>query len=217
MGKNIILLGAPGAGKGTHATFLKEKYQIPHISTGDILRSHLGRATELGKKAKSYMESGQLVPDQLVIDMVADRLKERDVQNGFILDGFPRTVEQAKALDQILSDLKININFAFDFDASEDVIVERLSGRRSCPKCGAVYHVRNIPPKKQGICDKCGAALTQRKDDEEATVRKRLEVYRKQTAPLIDFYTKRNLLHKLDANLNVETLQKELAKRLASG
>ncbi len=217
MGQHIVLLGAPGAGKGTHAKFLSERYGIPHISTGDILRSHLSRQTELGRRAKSFMESGQLVPDELVINMTADRLHEKDVQKGFVLDGFPRTVEQAKALDGILKAEGIAIDYVFDFIASQEVIVDRMAGRRSCPKCGSVYHVRNIPPKREGICDQCGSVLIQRKDDQEATVRKRLEVYRQQTAPLIEFYRNRKLLKEFDANLDVKTLQKELTEQITSG
>jgi adenylate kinase len=215
MATRIVLLGPPGAGKGTHAKFISECYQIPHISTGDILRSRLQDGSELGKKAKSYMESGQLVPDLLVIAMMDERLQNPDAKKGFLLDGFPRTVEQAQSLDNILGARKVGIELVINFDVSEEVVVARLSGRRSCPKCGAVYHVINIPPKKEGFCDRCDTELMQRKDDQESTVRKRLQVYQEQTAPLIQFYESKGLLRTVDGSQKIEILQKILANVMA--
>lgn len=212
MAKRIILLGPPGAGKGTHAKFLSERYNLPHISTGDILRARIKDGSSLGEKAKAFVESGQLVPDSLVIEMVAERLKEPDTKNGFILDGFPRTVEQAEALGRFLEKEKQAISVVIDFDTSEETIIERLAGRRACSKCTANYHIKNVPPKKEGICDRCGSSLIQRKDDNEATVRNRLKVYHDQTAPLIDFYKTRGLLKQINGNLKIETLQAELFK-----
>ena len=212
MALRIVLLGPPGAGKGTHAKILSERYYVPHISTGDILRSQIQKKTPLGKRAKSFIDSGKLVPDELVVEMIQERLKNEDVRNGFILDGFPRTVEQAKALNEILQKAKIPLHFVLQFDTSEDVIVDRLSGRRTCSNCGANYHIRNVPPRKEGICDLCGNPLVQRKDDESETVRKRLKVYEEQTAPLIDFYDQRKLLHRVNGDLEIKPLQAELAE-----
>ncbi|MBI4358447.1 MAG: adenylate kinase [Candidatus Omnitrophica bacterium] len=210
----IVLLGPPGAGKGTHAKILSDRYRIPHISTGDILRSQIQQETSLGKHAKSFIDNGKLVPDELVVEMMKTRLQDPDVRHGFILDGFPRTVEQARALDEILSIKKMPLSLVLEFDTSEDVIVDRLSGRWSCSNCGANYHVRNIPPAKEGICDRCGQPLVQRKDDEPETVRERLRVYRDQTAPLIEFYEKRKLLRVVSGDLDVGPLQEELAQSM---
>ena len=212
MALRIVLLGPPGAGKGTHAKVLSERYNIPHISTGDILRAQIKSETPLGKRAKSFIDSGKLVPDDLVIEMVAHRLEEQDVQNGFILDGFPRTVEQAKALGAMLELRKIPLSYVLEFHTSEEIIIFRLSGRWACPKCGTNYHTKNIVPKKEGICDKCGTLLIQRKDDKLETIKERLHVYHEQTAPLIQFYEKQNMLRVVDGNLEVEPLQQELAK-----
>ena len=212
----IVLLGPPGAGKGTHAKILSERYEIPHISTGDLLRSQFYEGTALGKRVKSFIDSGKLVPDDLVVEMVKDRLKKADVTKGFILDGFPRTVEQAKALDDTLGKYGTPLNLVLEFDTSEHVIVDRLSGRRTCSNCNANYHIRNIPPKREGICDFCGKPLVQRKDDEPETIRKRLKVYQKQTAPLIEFYKKRNVLRAVNGNLEIEPLQEELAQSFQS-
>lgn len=214
MALRIVLLGPPGAGKGTHAKILSERYRIPHISTGDILRSHIKSETPLGKKAKSFIDSGKLVPDDLVIEMVGHRLEDPDVKNGFILDGFPRTVEQAEALGTMLERRKMPLSFVLEFDTSEDVIVFRLSGRRACPNCGANYHLQNIVPKQDGICDQCGTPLIQRKDDKPETIRERLKVYHDQTEPLIKFYTDQKLLRIINGNLEIDPLQKQLSERV---
>ena len=212
----IVLFGPPGAGKGTHAKILSERYQIPHISTGDLLRSEIQEGTALGKRAKSFIDNGKLVPDELVVEMVESRLKKPDAQKGFILDGFPRTVEQGKALERMLVEKKQTINLALQFDTSEEVIIDRLSGRRACSSCGMNYHIRNIRPRKEGICDVCGHPLIQRKDDQSDTIRKRLQVYEEQTAPLIEFYKDRNVLCVIDGDLEVEPLQKVLDRHLRS-
>ena len=186
---NVILLGAPGVGKGTIAGMLVKKYNLPQISTGDIFRSNIKEGTELGKKAKSYIDAGKLVPDDVVIDIVKDRLNKSDAKKGYFLDGFPRTIPQAEALEQFT-----DIDKVLNILASEEIIVERVSGRRTCRKCAAIYHVVNIPPQKEGICDKCGGELYQRADENPETVKQRLEIYKNQTAPLIDYYRKKGLL-----------------------
>ena len=206
----IVFLGPPGGGKGTHARRLSEKYGISHISTGDILRARAGDGTDLGTRVQSFIEKGKLVPDALMIEMISERMAQGDVQRGFILDGFPRTMEQAKALDQILAERGTPLTLVIDFEVSEDVIINRLSGRRVCPKCGANYHIRNIPPRRDGVCDRCPTALIQRADDREATVRTRLEVYRAETAPLVGYYRDRHLLQAVDGNLEVAPLEKHL-------
>ena len=212
----MVLLGPPGAGKGTHAKILSERYRIPHISTGDLLRDEIERATPLGKRAQSFIDSGKLVPDDVVIDMMGERLQHSDARNGFILDGFPRTVEQAKALDRMLRERRTPLNLVLQFNTSEKVIVDRLSGRRVCTNCGANYHVRNIPPKREGICDVCAKPLVQRKDDDPNTIRKRLKVYEEQTAPLIEFYKQFKLLQIVNGDLEIEPLQKELLECMQS-
>lgn len=214
--RRIVLLGPPGAGKGTHAKILSERYEIPHISTGDLLRSQIHGGTALGKRAKSFIDSGKLVPDEVVVEMVRGRLENPDVAKGFILDGFPRTVEQAKTLNEMLEERKMPLNLVLEFNTSERVIIDRLSGRRTCANCNANYHVRNIPPKREGICDVCGGSLTQRKDDQPETIRKRLKVYQDQTAPLIEFYKKQKLLRAVNGDLEIEPLQEELVQNLQS-
>ena len=185
----LILLGPPGVGKGTQAKILIKQYNVPQISTGDILRESVKNQTELGQKAKAYMDKGDLVPDDIIVALIQERLKQEDTQNGFILDGFPRTVAQAEALEKMLDDLSISIDKIIDIDTDkEDVIVERITGRRICKQCGAIYHIKNMPPKVAGVCDICGGELYQRKDDNEETVRNRLKVYYEQTSPLKDFY-----------------------------
>ena len=186
----LMFLGAPGAGKGTHADKITAKYGIPSISTGAILRETMARGTELGKKAKSFVDAGALVPDELVIDIIKERLGADDCKDGFILDGFPRTVPQAEALDA----MGIEMDLVVDIEMEDEAIVKRMAGRRVCPKCGMSYHLVNIPPKVAGICDKCGAALVERADDKPEVVRDRLATYHKQTEPLIDFYAKKGQL-----------------------
>jgi len=193
---NIILLGGPGAGKGTQAKKLIDKYQIPQISTGDILRAAVKEGTEMGKKAKEYMDAGKLVPDEVVIGIIKDRLKEPDCQKGFILDGFPRTVPQAEALQKVLADMGKKIDHVISIDVDEEELVTRLTGRRTCKNaaCGQMYHVKFTPPKKEGVCDKCGSELYQRDDDNETTVRSRLATYNQATKPLIDHYKAKGLV-----------------------
>lgn len=210
----LIMLGAPGAGKGTQAKKLANKYTIPHISTGDIFRANIKNQTELGKKAKEYMDKGLLVPDELVVDLVVDRLKEEDAKEGFILDGFPRTIPQAKALDKTLNDLGIKIDNAVDIDVKDEVIVKRMSGRRACVGCGATYHIETIPPKAEGICDVCGKELILREDDKPETVLKRLSVYHEQTQPLIDYYKDQGILMTIDGSLAVDYITEEIVKQL---
>ena len=182
----IIMLGAPGAGKGTQAKKLSEKYGIPHISTGDIFRANIKNNTELGQKAKGYMDAGQLVPAELVVDLVVDRIKEKDCFKGFILDGFPRTIPQAEALDYALNNQNEKIDYAINVEVPDENIVNRMSGRRACVDCGATYHIAYAPTSKEGICDKCGGGLVLRDDDKPETVLKRLGVYHEQTQPVID-------------------------------
>lgn len=195
---NLILLGGPGAGKGTQAKKLIEKYGIPQISTGDILRAAVKDGTELGKKAKGYMDEGKLVPDQLIIDIMEERLKQPDCQKGYMLDGFPRTVVQADALGNLLKKMGSKIDHVVSVEVDKEELVRRLTGRRTCRECGAMYHIMFNPPKKNGICDKCEGELYQRDDDNEATVRSRLDVYEKQTFPLIQYYKDKGLLRTID-------------------
>ena len=208
----LILLGPPGAGKGTQSIVLSKKYNIPHISTGDILRESVKKSLPLGVKAKSYMDKGELVPDEIVTGIVVERLKDADTKRGYILDGFPRTVKQAEDLDAALKSSGSSIDMAVYFDTSEAVAIERLSGRRVCKGCGFNYHVKNIPPKKDGVCDKCGGELFQRPDDKEDTVRNRLKVYEAQTKPLIEYYTKKGIIKKVSGDLGVDGLFKVLSK-----
>lgn len=200
----IIMLGAPGAGKGTQAKKLAGKYGIPHISTGDIFRENIKQETELGKQAKAYMDQGLLVPDELVVDLVVERLKQKDCSNGFILDGFPRTILQAQSLDEALDKRNEGINFAIDIEVPDENIVRRMSGRRACPDCGATYHLVHMPTKTEGICDVCGARIVQRDDDKPDTVAKRLLVYHEQTQPLIEYYQSRQLLAEIDGTIGIE-------------
>ncbi len=194
----IIMLGAPGAGKGTQAKRIAEKYSIPHISTGDIFRANIKNGTELGKKAKEYMDQGALVPDDLTCDLVMDRIQQDDCKNGFVLDGFPRTIPQAEALDGALSKIGQKMDFAIDVDVPDENIVNRMGGRRACLSCGATYHVEFNPTKAEGVCDACGAQTVLRDDDKPETVQKRLTVYHDQTQPLIDYYKKQNILKSVD-------------------
>ena len=197
---NIVLLGPPGAGKGTQAKSLAKKLAVPHISTGDLLRQNVAEGSDLGKKAKDFMNKGLLVPDELVTQMLDKRFRQSDVTKGFILDGYPRNLNQAKELDRLLSRLSMKIDVAIDLASSEAVIVQRLSGRLVCRKCGALYHTTNMPPAKPGFCDSCGGELYQRADDKEETIRKRLVVYREEVAGLLKYYQDNGLLKKIDAD-----------------
>ena len=200
----IIMLGAPGAGKGTQATQIADKYGIPHISTGDIFRANLKQGTELGKKAKEYMDQGLLVPDELTCDLVMDRIGQEDCKNGFVLDGFPRTIPQAEALDKALANINEKMDYAVDVDVPDENIVNRMSGRRACINCGATYHIVSIPTKVEGICDRCGEKVVLRDDDQPETVKKRLNVYHEQTQPLIDYYKKQDILRTVDGTQPME-------------
>ena len=194
----IIMLGAPGAGKGTQAKQIAAKYNIPHISTGDIFRANIKNGTELGKKAKTYMDQGALVPDELTCDLVVDRIQQEDCKNGFVLDGFPRTIPQAEALDAALKNLNKTLDYAIDVDVPDDNIVNRMGVRRACVNCGATYHIEFNPTKVEGKCDACGNDLIIRDDDKPETVLKRLTTYHEQTQPLIDYYSKQGILKSVD-------------------
>ena len=200
----IIMLGAPGAGKGTQAKMIAEKFGIPHISTGDIFRANIKNGTELGKKAKEYMDQGQLVPDELTVQILLDRVAEADCKDGYVLDGFPRTIPQADVLDKELTKLGDQVDFAINVDVPDENIIRRMSGRRACLKCGATYHIEHIPPKKEGICDTCGSELVQRDDDKPETVKNRLSVYHEQTQPLIEYYTEKNILKTVDGTRDMQ-------------
>ena len=194
----IIMLGAPGAGKGTQAKKIAERYSIPHISTGDIFRTNIKNGTKLGKKAKAYMDEGALVPDDLVVDLVVDRFKNSDCANGYVLDGFPRTIPQAEALEDALNAIGEIVNFAINVEVPDENIINRMAGRRSCIGCGATYHIKYNPSKVEGVCDVCGEKLILRDDDQPETVKNRLSVYHDQTQPLIDFYNKKGVLAEVD-------------------
>ncbi len=200
----IIMLGAPGAGKGTQAKQIASKYSIPHISTGDIFRANIKNGTDLGKKAKEYMDQGLLVPDELTCDLVMDRIAQDDAANGFVLDGFPRTIPQAEALTAALEKIGASMDYAIDVDVPDENIVNRMSGRRACVNCGATYHIVAIPPKKEGVCDTCGNDLVLRDDDKPETVQKRLNVYHEQTQPLIDYYQKQGILKSVSGTVPME-------------
>ncbi|BCS80855.1 adenylate kinase [Anaerocellum diazotrophicum] len=210
----LILLGAPGAGKGTQAEFLSKRFSIPHISTGDILRENVKNETDLGKKAKEYMDKGLLVPDEIVIEIVKDRLSKEDCKNGFLLDGFPRTIAQAEALDKVLEEIGQKIDKVLSIEVPDEKILERMSGRRICKNCGASFHVIYRPPQKEGVCDVCGGELYQREDDKEETVKKRLEVYHAQTQPVIDYYKAKGLLVVAYGQEEIADTTKEVLKAL---
>lgn len=199
-----VLLGPPGAGKGTQAVRLVEKYEIPHISTGDIFRKNIKEGTELGKKAQEYMNAGALVPDELVVDLVKDRLQQDDCKNGFLLDGFPRTIFQAEKLDEFLSEFNQKMDIVINLKVEKEALIKRLTGRRVCKDCGASYHIVNIPPKKEGVCDICGGELIQRKDDNIETVENRINVYEEQTAPLIGYYKEAGSLVDFDGEASLD-------------
>lgn len=210
----IIMLGAPGAGKGTQAKMISAKYGIPHISTGDIFRANIKNQTELGKKAKSYMDQGQLVPDELVVDLVADRIVQDDCAKGFVLDGFPRTIPQAEALDAALVKMNTKIDYAIDVEVPDENIIERMGGRRACVGCGATYHIVYNSTKVEGVCDACGAKLILRDDDKPETVKERLNVYHTQTQPLIDFYEAKGCLKAVDGTQAIEAIFDQITKIL---
>ena len=212
----LILLGPPGAGKGTQAANIVEKYRIPHISTGDIFRKNIQEGTELGKKAKEYMDQGLLVPDELVVAIVEERLKEADCKDGFLLDGFPRTVEQAEALDKVLAEMDVALDSVINIEVDKEILVNRAVGRRICKDCGATYHIEFNPPQKEGVCDKCGGSLYQRADDNEETVSTRVEVYLKQTQPLIDYYTKRGILITIDGQQPIDKVFEDIVNALGA-
>ncbi len=210
----IIMLGAPGAGKGTQAKKIASKYSIPHISTGDIFRANIKNGTELGNKAKTYMDQGLLVPDELVVDLVVDRVNQNDCENGYVLDGFPRTIPQAEALDKALTEMGQSIDYAINVEVPDENIVQRMSGRRACVSCGATYHVVYAPTKKENICDTCEGELILRDDDKPETVQKRLNVYHEQTQPLIDYYTEKNKLVEVDGTIDIEKVFDAIVKIL---
>ena len=211
---NLILLGAPGAGKGTQAEILCEKLGIPSISTGNILRAAIRDGTATGLKAKSYMDQGQLVPDDVTIGMLLDRISQEDCKGGYVLDGFPRTIPQAEVLDEALGKLGEEIDYAVDVDVPDENIVKRMSGRRACLKCGATYHVEHIPPKEEGICDSCGSELVLRDDDRPETVQNRLKVYHDQTQPLIEYYTGKGVLRTVDGTMDMQDVFRSIVEIL---
>lgn len=202
----IVMLGAPGAGKGTQAKMISEKYGIPHISTGDIFRANIKENTELGQKAKTYMDKGLLVPDELVVDLVVDRLAQDDAAKGYVLDGFPRTIPQAEALTAALEKIGEKLDYAIDVDVPDENIINRMSGRRACVSCGGTYHIKYNPTKTEGICDACGGELILREDDKPETVKQRLDVYHEQTQPLIDYYTKAGILKEVDGTVDLDAV-----------
>lgn len=210
----IIMLGAPGAGKGTQAKKISEKYSLPHISTGDIFRANIKNGTELGKRAKTYMDQGLLVPDELVVDLVVDRVNQSDCVNGYVLDGFPRTIPQAEALDATLAEMEQCIDYAINVEVPDENIVKRMSGRRACVACGATYHVVYAPTEVENICDHCQGELILRDDDKPDTVQKRLNVYHEQTQPLIDYYTEKNILVEVDGTIDIDDVFAAIVKRL---
>ncbi len=208
----IVMMGPPGAGKGTHAKIISKQFASAHIATGDLLRLKVQDGSEIGKRAKAVMDKGELVPDEMVIQMIKERLQEPDAKKGFVLDGFPRTVAQAQALDALLKSLKLKLDGVLNLTVSEAVVLRRLSGRRVCLKCGASFHVTNIIPKREGICDVCNSELIQRKDDKPETILERMRVYHDKTQPLIDYYKASGAMHTVDGDLEVEPLQKVLQK-----
>ena len=212
----IIMLGAPGAGKGTQAKKIAEKYQIPHISTGDIFRANIKNGTELGRKAKTYMDQGLLVPDELVCDLVVDRVQQEDCKGGYILDGFPRTIPQAERLDQALAELGESVDYAVNVEVPDENIVNRMGGRRACVGCGATYHLVYAPTKKEGVCDSCGAELILRDADKPETVQKRLGGYHEQTQPLIDYYGRKGILKDVDGTMDMEAVFRAITEILGA-
>ena len=212
----IIMLGAPGAGKGTQAKKIAQKYGIPHVSTGDIFRANIKNGTELGMKAKTYMDAGNLVPDEITIGMLLDRIHQDDCKNGYVLDGFPRTIPQAESLTAALKERGESIDYAIDVDVPDENIISRMSGRRACLSCGATYHIVYNAPKKEGVCDQCGEPLVLRDDDKPETVRNRLDVYHRQTQPLIDYYKKEGILAQVDGTQDMEQVFQDIVKILGA-
>ncbi len=210
----VVLLGPPGAGKGTQAKFIKDTYQVPHISTGDIFRANLKAGTELGLKAKAYMDKGELVPDQLTVEIVLDKLASPDCKNGFLLDGFPRNVYQAEAMDNYLKENNLKLDAVLNIEVDKSVLVERAVGRRICRDCGATYHISFNPAKAEGECDLCHGELYQRADDNAETVENRIDVYQKQTAPLIDYYSEQDVVINIDGLQAIEDVTKSITKAL---
>ena len=210
----LIMLGAPGAGKGTQAKKIAAKYGIPHVSTGDIFRANIKEGTELGKKAKAFMDKGELVPDELTCDLVVDRISKPDAAKGYVLDGFPRTIPQAESLTKALENRGESIDYAVNVDVPDENIINRMGGRRACVGCGATYHVVNMPPKKEGICDHCGEKLVLREDDKPETVKKRLQVYHDQTKPLIEYYDKKGSLLTVDGTLDINVVFEKITEVL---
>ena len=202
----IIMLGAPGAGKGTQAKMLAEKYSIPHISTGDIFRANIKNGTELGKKAKSYMDAGNLVPDELVVDLVVDRIGQDDCAKGYILDGFPRTIPQAQALTEALNKVGDKVDYAIDIEVPDENIITRMGGRRACVSCGATYHIKYNPTKVENVCDACNGELIVRDDDKPETVKHRLDTYHEETQPLIDYYNEQGILKEIDGTVDMDVV-----------
>lgn len=213
---NLVLMGLPGAGKGTQAEKIVDQYGIPHISTGDMFRAAMKEGTELGLKAKSFMDKGELVPDEVTIGIVRERLSKDDCSKGFLLDGFPRTVPQAEALENILAELGKKIDYVINIDVNKDILMERLTGRRICKSCGATYHLVFNPPAKEGLCDRCGGELYQRADDNEETVQNRLDVNIKQSKPLLDFYESKGYLRTLDGQRDIDIVFADIKKLLGS-
>lgn len=210
----IIMLGAPGAGKGTQAKKIAEKYQIPHISTGDIFRANIKGGTELGMKAKTFMDQGMLVPDEITIGMLMDRIGQEDCSNGYVLDGFPRTIPQAESLTKALAERGEKVDYAINVDVPDENIINRMSGRRACLGCGATYHITFNPPVKEGICDTCGQELVLRDDDKPETVKKRLDVYHQQTQPLIDYYKNAEVLAEVDGTQPMDAVFQDIVEIL---
>ncbi|MDE7178188.1 MAG: adenylate kinase [Lachnospiraceae bacterium] len=200
----IIMLGAPGAGKGTQAKMIADTYGLPHVSTGDIFRMNIKNGTQLGMEAKTYMDQGLLVPDELTVRILLDRVAQEDCKNGYVLDGFPRTIPQAEVLEDALTKLGDQIDFAINVEVPDENIIRRMGGRRACLSCGATYHIEHVPPKKEGVCDQCGQELVLRDDDKPETVKNRLQVYHEQTQPLIDFYTKKGVLKSVDGTQDMQ-------------
>ncbi len=207
---NLMVFGAPGAGKGTQAKYLVDRYNIPQISTGDILREAVANKTAMGLEAKKYMDEGKLVPDSTIIGIIKDRLKEEDCKNGFILDGFPRTLAQAEALEELMQEMGIKLDKVISFNVPDEDIIKRIAGRRVCPKCGASFHIEFNPPKKEGVCDECGSELIIRKDDNVDTIKSRLEAYHSQTAPLMEFYQQRGVFVELDGSKELSEVTKDM-------